>query len=38
MKERCKKNISIEIVLFMGLNYFVPVINYAEGNTKCERN
>ena len=34
MKEKSKKIISIAIVLFMVLNYFVPVINYAEGNTK----
>ena len=34
MQEKSKKIISIAIVLFMVLNYFVPVINYAEGNTK----
>ena len=33
MKEKSKKIISIAIVLFMVLNYFVPVINYAEDNT-----
>ena len=32
MKEKSKKIISIAIVLFMVLNYFVPVINRAEEN------
>ena len=34
MQEKSKKIISIAIVLFMVLNYFVPVIIYAEDNAK----